>query len=291
LSIKWGYESGEELRLACKTERRKRGIPNKGADPIAVSVDIRMPRVAVCDIETLPGVAYFWRLYDDFIGIKQIISETCMLSWAGKFLNEPDIVYDIMTPKEAINKDVKRIAKSAWEFLSRADVVIGHNFQGFDVKHLNTAFLEYGLPPLKFVVVDTLSVARQNFKFDSNKLEFINNKLGIRNKIDNDGFPLWKACHAGDKEALSTMRDYNIEDIYATEDLYYRFRPYIKNFNVALYNEINTYQCPVCGSEKLHSNGVYGKWESLRCENCQAISRKRESLLSKEKMKTLLVKI
>jgi len=82
LSIKWGYESGEELRLACKTERRKRGIPNKGADPIAVSVDIRMPRVAVCDIETLPGVAYFWRLYDDFIGIKQIISETCMLSWA-----------------------------------------------------------------------------------------------------------------------------------------------------------------------------------------------------------------
>jgi len=50
-------------------------------------------------------------------------------------------------------------------------------------KLINSAFLECGFPPLKYKVVDTLTVARQNFKFSSNKLAYLNKKLGIRNKI------------------------------------------------------------------------------------------------------------
>ena len=291
LAIKWKYESGEKLRLACKAERKRQGVPNKGSEATAVPVRSRMPKVAICDIEVLPGLAYFWRLFDDHISPKQVIKPTCFVSWAGKFLNDSEIYSDILTPKEAITRNPKRIAKSCWDFLSKADIVIGHNFAGYDVKHINTVFLKYGLPPLKFIVVDTLSVARQNFKFDSNSMETINKELGIRNKIDNDGLPLWIACDNGDAEALKTMEEYNIGDIYSTEDLFYMFRPYIKNFNVALYNEIDTYQCPVCGSDKLHSAGMYGKWEALRCENCQALSRKSSSAISKEKRKVLLTKI
>ena len=251
------------------------------------------PRIAVFDLELLPGISYFWDIWNQNIYIDQIIQDKCLLSWAGKFLNEPEMHSDIMTSKEAKERDASRITKSCWEFLSQADIVIGHNMVGFDAKHANTSFLEYGLDPLKYIIVDTLLVARKNFNFVSNKLEYINQKLGIRNKIENDGFPLWKACSNGDSKALKTMLDYNIGDIGSTEELFYKLRPYVRNINVALYNEILTSQCPVCGSTDLKSEGEYytpaGKWESVRCQDCRAISRKKENLLEKDKKKSLVI--
>jgi DNA polymerase III epsilon subunit-like protein len=198
-----------------------------------------------------------------------------------------------MTPKEAKERNSERVVKSCWEFLSKCNVVIGHNFQSFDAKRLNTAFLHYGLAPLKYIVIDTLLIARQNFHFDSNKMKFINDSLGIKGKLDNDGFPLWKACDNGDAQALKNMLEYNEGDIESTEDLFYTFRPYIRNFNVALYNEIEEEQCPVCGGTDLKTEGYYytsaGKWESVRCNNCKCISRRKTNLLSKEKRKGLLI--
>jgi hypothetical protein len=143
------------------------------------------------------------------------------------------------------------------------------------------------------VVVDTLSVAKKNFAFTSNKMQFINSKLKLTSKMENEGFKLWKNCSNGDEESLKIMEQYNRQDILSTEDLFYKLRPYINNFNVALYNEINTPICPVCGSEKLHDEGFYftpaGKWASIRCEECQCISRRKTNLLSKDKRKSLLV--
>jgi len=251
------------------------------------------PHVAVVDIETLPMVIYSWGLWEEHNSPDQIIQDSCMLSWAGKYLNGSKIYSDIFTPDEARARDTRRIAKSIWEFLHDADVVIGHNYNAFDRKYINTMFLKNGLPPLKYTVVDTLEVARRNFKFASNKMKFINQELGIRQKIENDGFPLWKACSEGDKHSLDVMLEYNEGDILATEDLFYKLRPYVKNLNVALYNELETHQCPVCGSENLQIDGWYytpaGKWESIRCQNCGALVRSKYNELDKDKRKSLLV--
>jgi RNA polymerase subunit RPABC4/transcription elongation factor Spt4 len=122
---------------------------------------------------------------------------------------------------------------------------------------------------------------------------FINHQLGIREKVSNEGFPLWRKCSEGDQEALTKMLNYNIGDVFATEDLFYKLRPYIKNINMALYNEIIEAQCPVCGSLDLTSEGFYytsaGRWESMRCNNCKSLSRKKQNLLSTEKKKSLLI--
>lgn len=297
LALKWGYENGETLRWSFKSERKRLGIPGKNQqDQKKLSIIKKVsdkPRVGILDIETLPGIGYFWSLWDQNIGIEQIVADICMLGWAGKFLNESEMYSDIMTSKEAIQRDDGRIAKSCWEFVSNCDVIIGHNFQSFDAKHFNTAFLKYGLPPLKYTIVDTLLVAKQNFSFSSNKLAFINKKLGIRDKLSNEGFSLWRDCSNGKEDALKEMNEYNIGDIYSTEELFYKIRPYVRNFNVALYNEIDTPICPVCGSDKLHNEGFYytssGKWESVRCEDCQCISRRKNNLLGKEKKKSLLI--
>jgi len=298
-NTKWGElarkfkVSKEKVRAAY---RRAVGAKESGYSqlvPIHFTAD--SPKVAVLDIETLPMIVFSWGLFDQNISIEQIIEDSCMLSWAGKYLNSHEMHSDVMTTEEAKERNALRITKSIWEFLHQADVVIGHNYAGFDVKYINMMFLKYNLPPLKYVIIDTFLIAKQNFRFASNKMKYINDQLGIRNKIDNDGFPLWKACSDGDEDALQTMLEYNEGDIGATENLFYKVRPYVKGFNVALYNEMETEQCPVCGSEQVKHEGWYytpaGMWESVRCQNCQCLSRKKENQLDKEKRKTLLVKI
>jgi len=251
------------------------------------------PHIAVVDIETMPGMAYFFNVFEQNISDEMIVSDPCMLSWSGKWLNGTQIFSDILTPDEARTRDTARITKSIWEFLRGADVVIGHNYSGFDVKHINTEFLINNLPPLKYTVIDTYHIAKKYFRFSRNKMKTINRQLGIKEKIDNDGFPLWRGCCEGNPESLKLMHEYNDGDVLATEDLFYRFRPYITNLNVALYNELETHQCPVCGSENLQIDGWYytpaGKWESIRCQNCGALVRSKYNELDKDKRKSLLV--
>ena len=289
LAKKYGYKSGENLRWAFKNARKSMGILGKNQN----LKHHNSPKIGIVDIETLPSIVYAWGLYDQNISIDQVISPTCVLSWAGKFLNESKMFSDVLTPKEARNRNAKRITQSIWNFLNKCDAVVGHNFVRFDNKLINSAFLLYDLPPLKFKIIDTLSIARQNFKFVSNKLKYINQKLGIRNKIENDGFSLWRRCSDGDLNALQTMLEYNEGDIFSTEELFYRIRPYVRNFNVGLYNTIEDNQCPVCGSTNLKQEGFYytsaGKWESVRCQDCKCISRRKNNLLNKDKRKSLLV--
>jgi hypothetical protein len=286
----WGYSGGVALRSAWRKEkaRREKLI-------IIQEKNISIPRIGIADIETLPNEVYVWKLFDQNVNISQIIRDTCLLSWAGKFLNESEMYSDVLTSDEAIERKDERIVKSVWDFLSKCDAVVGHNWTNFDGKILNSLFLLYDLPPLHYKIIDTLMIAKNNFRFTSNKLEFINSKLGIRNKISNDGFPLWAACCKGEENALKEMQLYNIGDIHSSESLFYKMRPYVKNFNVSLYNEIDECQCPVCGNQEFETLGFYytsnGKYESLRCKKCHGISRKKENLLDKSKRKNILMKI
>jgi hypothetical protein len=290
-SIHFENRTPESLRMHWRNTRGETNLFS-GLDKINPStIGENMPRVGLFDIETLPAEAYVWGLRDVFIGQEQIITDTGFLCWAGKFLNEADIHYDVLTPKEALEKDDERITQSCWNFLYNCDVVVGHNLQNFDAKVANTFFLKYNLPPLQYKMVDTYLIVKRHFRFESNKMGYINRRLGIKEKIENEGFPLWRKCREGEQEALDKMLEYNIGDVYALEQLYYRVRPYIHTFNAALYNEIDTPQCPVCGSTDLKSEGFYrtpaGMYESLRCQNCKCISRAKENLLSKKKRKAL----
>lgn len=297
LADKLNYPNSEMLRSQFRRERKKRGLPNRNQlnqDIQPNKTSFLLPRVGVLDIESLPMTVYcFPPLFNQNIGIEQVISDVCLLSWAGKFLNESNMFSDILIPNESTIKNDERIVRSCWDFISQCNYIIGHNFSGFDAKMLNTAFLKYDLPPLKYIVIDTLIVAKQNFRFSSNALKFINNVLGIRNKESNEGFNLWKKCHQGNQDALNDMLLYNIGDIYATEELFYKVRPYVRNLNIALFNEALDYQCPVCGSKNVKTEGYYftsqNKYESVRCSDCMCVSRKKQSELGKDKKKVLLV--
>lgn len=282
----------DSVRMFYRNNFGETGVSGKMKDPEYIAKNA--PRIGLFDLETLPMEVYAWNMYNENTGIEQVISGTGLLSWAGKFLNAPDIYSDVLTSDEAVNKQDERITQSMWEFLSCCDVVVGHNLIDFDAKHARTFFLKHDLPPLKYLMVDTLRIARRNFRFDSNRMGFINKQLGLRNKIENEGFPLWRDCREGDKTALGRMLEYNIGDVLALEDLYYRFRPYFHgSFNIALYNEIDKLQCPVCGGLRLENVGYYytpaGKWDSIRCLECTCLSRGKHNLLKKGRSKQLLI--
>lgn len=263
-------------------------------EPQETIEEFSQARVAILDVETLPSKGYMWGFWEQNFSQSQVIQEGCLLSWGIKLLNSSDTTGEVLTPKEALKYDFKRITKDLWNAMKDIDIFIGHNYLDFDRKVINTAFLLAGLPPLKYKVIDTLKTAREQFRFGSNKMAYINSMLGIRNKISNEGFELWRRCAEGDAGALDEMLSYNLGDLFATEELYYKVRPYIFNHpDLSLYNTLETKQCPNCLSTDLKVEGYYpptakSRYESVRCNNCGALHRLNVNTLTKEKRKNLL---
>jgi hypothetical protein len=132
---KEGIRRGKQ-RFFCNDCRNNFSIPlveldEKDTDIPEVKENTR-PIIAVMDIESLPAISFHWDMYDVNIGKDQIIEDICLLSWAAKILNSTEIYSDILTSEEAKNRDPERIALSAWKFLNSVDIVIGHNWNGYD---------------------------------------------------------------------------------------------------------------------------------------------------------------
>lgn len=185
-----------------------------------------------------------------------------------------------MTSKEAKNKDDKRVVKSLWELMDEADIIIAHNLDNFDLKKINTRFLKHNLPhPSYYRKIDTLKVARQNFKISSNKLDYICKFLGLDRKMQTGGFDLWVRCYNGDKEALKTMDKYCRKDVKILEEVYLELRPYIKNHpHITLVDG----SCPNCGSKDLKEISPYKtqryEYPAYRCRNCKALTHGTKKL-------------
>lgn len=291
LAEEFGYKNGELLRNNFRYEKRITGIKKEEKD------DNIKNKVNACvyDLELSPMKVYSFGLWEQNISPDNIISDFFIISWSLKMLNEAVVYSDVLTPTEALECDDSRICKSIWSILNNCSIRIGHNVNFFDRKKLNTRFLYNGLPPISDAkIVDTLLLARSNFSFSSNTLKYINRGLGIKQKIENEGMKLWIDCMNGEKQSLEKMKNYCEGDVLATEELYYKLRPYIKNLNMAMYNEIEKEQCPVCGGINLKSEGFYytttGKYETLRCLKCKSVSRRKTNVLSKEKRGELLKK-
>lgn len=291
LAKKYSYETGEYLRSSFKNERRRRHIPGKGQMQQYLVTKPNSCKILLWDIETTPINAFVWGIWEQNVNLEGIVQDSHMLSWSAKWLFDPDIMSDVLTSREAKQHDDKRITQSLWKLLDEADVVIGHNCIQFDEKKANTSFLKHGLPPVShFQSIDTLTVAKSVFRFSSNKLDYVNEFLGLPKKIPTS-FDLWVRCYNGDISALKEMETYNRGDVEILEDLYLQLRPYIKNHpNLNLWSDENISLCPNCGSPKITWNGSYytytGQYDAFRCDSCGAIGRSRKSTLDKAKNKT-----
>lgn len=237
------------------------------------------PKILLMDIETLPIEAKVWDVWNVNISPDKIMKDWSIACWSAKWLFSDEVIGQVVTPKEAIERTEASILPTIWELLNEADVVITHNGNNFDIKKLNTKFLIAGMPkPMYYKSVDTLKVAKENFAFTFNKMDWINQILGIGTKIETS-FKWWDEASEGNKKYLDMMLEYNKHDVNILEELYLRMRPWIAGHpNMAIYSVHGKVPaCPACGSLDIHWSGKYATALSLnrgfRCQDCGAIGR------------------
>lgn len=283
-----GYSTKESLRKQFNREKNRRG------DFYDVSREYIEPVVGVIDLETLYMELAGWNLYQDRFATNSILRDSCLLSWAGLYVKSGQIESDILTETEAVERDSYRVASSARDFIHSCNILIGHNIKQFDDKIFNTEFLLHELKPVEHSLIDTLEIVRAKFRFPSNKLAYINQRLGIKQKMENEGLTLWIKCSRGEKESLDSMLEYNICDTVATEELYWKVRPFagrgVPTFQP--YAESITRTCD-CGCMDFVQDGFFrtngGKYNRLVCSNCGTICRDKKNLLPKEKRANILI--
>ena len=93
------------------------------------------------------------------------------------------------------------------------------------------------------------------------------------------------------------METYNRKDVTILEQVYLKLRPWIKNHpNIGLYQEDYNMVCPTCGSKHIEEDGSFyytsaNKYKIMRCNDCGAISRVRNTSYPKEKKKNLTLSV
>lgn len=247
-------------------------------------------RILLLDIETRPILAYVWGIWKQNVGLNQIEEDWSILTYAAKWYGEDEyVLYDTAKGQ----KDDVSLLESLWGLLDEADVVVAHNGERFDVPKINARFLKAGfMPPSPYKQIDTLKVAKRQFRLTSNRLDYIAKYLGFEGKMETGGMQLWIDCMEDKAEAWDTMLEYNIKDVDILEWVYETLRPWIWNHpNVALYDDNEETRCPVCGSNHIHFRGYaytpVGKYRRFVCLDCGKWNRTAENVLGKYKRKNL----
>jgi len=250
-----------------------------------------LSRILVLDIETAPKVAMVWRFFKENISPKQVKEHGHIMSFAAKWLDSDEVHYC-----ENRKDDDTDITLDLITFINEADMIIAHNGDEFDLKQIRARAVVNGLrPPSPVKMIDTLKIARREFGFPSNSLEYLSNVLGCKNKkkahAKFPGFELWVECLRGNPEAWEELRDYNIADVLALEEIYYKFRPWDTKHPIIVKSDPDHPTCPKCGSQHLQRRGFaytnIGKFQKYQCQDCSSWSRSRYSL--RQKNENLLV--
>lgn len=235
------------------------------------------PKTLIFDIETSPIEAYLWHLWEQRVRPDQLKKDWFIISWSAMWLDWTKVFSEVLTPSEAKKWNDKRIVKELWKVIDEADIIVAHNLDKFDKLKANTRFLKHGLPhPSPYQGIDTLKVAKKEFKISSNKLDYLCWFLGIDRKTETWGLDLWKDCVAWDKKALKKMDEYCQNDVAILKKVYYKLRPYIRNHpNYGVYK--NAKICPNCGNKKIEWKDTFktnsNKFLAWRCKECESLVR------------------
>lgn len=173
-------------------------------------------KILLLDIETTPLQVYTWGLWDQNIGINQIIKSTEMMCFGAKWLGQKSVTF-----KSVHHDGKKTMLEELHKLMDEADVLVGWNSAAFDHKHINREFLENKMtPPSPTKDLDLMSITKANFQFPSNKLDYVAQKLGVGSKVKHSGFELWIKCMDGDDKAWQEMKRYQIQDVQLLDSLY-----------------------------------------------------------------------
>ena len=231
-------------------------------------------KLLTIDLETSPNLAHVWGLWQQNVALSQLLESGEVICFAAKWYGGEEVLFysNFHNGKEAM-------VTAAHELLDKADAVIHFNGARFDIPHLNREFAEAGMtPPSPYAQIDLLKVVKKNFRFPSNKLDYVTRALGLDHKVQHAGHQLWVKCMAGDYQSWEKMKEYNTQDVVITEQLYDRLLPWITSHPAhGLYEDGDDERCPNCGSTDLKRDGkavtTVSVYQRYVCRNCGKYSR------------------
>lgn len=232
-------------------------------------------KTLVIDIETAPNLAHVWQLWNiNNISLSQLRESSYTLCWAAKWLG----------PYQQMHFGARWLAKpgydwleQAYDMMSAADAIVTYNGDRFDIPTLNKDFALVGrTPPAPSKSIDLLKAVKHQFRFPSNKLDYVAQQFEVGSKVEHEGHELWVKVLAGDPKAQKAMRKYCEHDVRITEALHDRILPWIPGYpNAGLFD--TTAVCPTCGGHDLERRGYRyaetGAYQQWRCKDCGRWSR------------------
>ena len=200
------------------------------------------------DIETSANIGFFWSSgFKLNIGPQNIIKERAIICICYKWEDEKET--------HSLNWDSKQSDKKMLQdfikVVNEATELVGHNGDKFDLAWIRTRclFHEIDMFPT-YTTIDTLKVARSKFKFNSNKLNYIAQFLGIGSKIKTD-FDLWKdIALKNDKVAMAKMIKYCKMDVVLLEKVHKKLSNHIApKTHYGVIFGMDRGSCPECGND------------------------------------------
>ena len=229
------------------------------------------------DIETAPTNVYVWNLWPKYVSPSDVQEAGYTLCWSAMWEGERTVMYG------SIQDGKKQMLMEIWRLLDKADAVVHYNGTKFDIPVLFREFVKMGIePPSHFHQIDLLKTVRKQFKFESNKLDYICQQLGLGAKTQHKGMALWYGCMDDDPASWKLMMRYNKQDVKLLRKLYKALLPWIHNHpNVGMWvDDPKKPTCTNCGSTNVHSKGTQYNTKSasyarFSCKSCGTPLRAR----------------
>lgn len=227
-------------------------------------------KILTLDIETSPNLAFVWGLWQQNVSLAQLQESGAMICFVAKWYDSKDVIFS-----SDFHDGHEVMVKKLWDLIDEADMVVHFNGVSFDMPIIHREFVELGMtPPSTYKNIDLMRVVKKQFRFPSNKLDYVSDRLGLGKKTVHTGFQLWMDCLRGDPKAWALMKKYNIQDVKLTEALYDRLRGWIPNHPHFGMFTGDAWSCPNCGHEDLSTNLVgvahtnVQTYNEYRCPNC-----------------------
>ncbi len=231
--------------------RRKIDSPKSLETKIIIGRPIRR---MFLDIEVSYNIVSTWRTgYKINLGPENIIKERAIICACWKFQGESR-VHSVQWDK---NQCDKALLIKLSEAINEADEIVMHNGDKFDLPWIRTRCLFHKLPPLPSDIktVDTLKWARRLYYFNSNKLDYIAQYLGLGGKLKT-GFDLWKniVLHKDDN-SLIKMVTYCKRDTTLLEKVWEILRVTVKHkTHTGVLLGGSSWMCPHTGSTNVKTS-------------------------------------
>lgn len=227
------------------------------------------PKRLFYDIETSYNIVKSWRIgFNINLNMEDIIQERAIITIAYKWEGEEDVT--VLSWNKGCDK---KIIEDFVKVMAEADELVGHNVDRYDTKFIMARALKHNIPVLpKYQSTDTLKLAKKHFMLNSNKLDYIAQYLGIGHKTKHRGLSMWDdIILRNDPKALEEMIEYNVQDVFLTEQVYHKLMEYsLPKVNHASKQTGNKHTCPQCGSDhaELHKTYISSTGTKTRLMNC-----------------------